>query len=127
MKGIIIVSVFLAALALSGCESPSRWTSGNYEIYLMGGTDELEFGVDVGGGMQGLVNPKVLGVGEDNLWIVLKRQPFEHPTITEYFYLPKRNDEEQKKGRDAVHGPFSEAEFGQKIKELNLPPFSMHF
>ena len=28
---------------------------------------------------------------------------------------------------EIVQGPFTEAEFGQKSKDLNLPPFSKHF
>jgi hypothetical protein len=127
MHATIIISACLATIALSGCESAPQWTSGNYEVYSMGGPTELEFGVDVGGGTQGLVNPQVAGVGEDALWIVVKQHPKDDKTKTNYFYLPKRSSDEQKKGLDVVQGPFSEKEFEQKSKDLKLPPFSRSF
>jgi hypothetical protein len=108
MPATIIILTCLAAIALSGCESEPQWTSGNYEVYSMGGLSELEFGIDVGGGIHGLVNPQVAGVGEDARWIVLKQHPNGDKTKTDYFYLPKRNRDEQKKGLDVVQGPFSE-------------------
>ena len=123
----IIIATCLAAIALSGCESAPQWTSGNYEVYSMGGQSELEFGVDVGGGIQGLVNPLVTGVGEDALWIVVKQHPNGDKTKTDYFYLPKRSSDEQKKGFDVAQGPFSETEFKQKTNDLKLPPFSRYF
>ncbi len=101
--------------------------SGNYEVYSMGGPNELEFGVDVGGGIQGLVNPQVAAVGEDDLWVVVKQHPNGDKTKTDYFYFPKRSNAEQRKGHDVVQGPLSESEFARKTNDLKLPPLSRYF
>ena len=127
MRSLIIASAILAASALTGCNSAPQWSSGNYEVYWISGSDKLKLGVDVGGGTQALVMPRVIAVGEDVRWIVAKRHPDNDQTRAEYFYLPKRNRDEQLKGADVAIGPFSETEFELKTKELNLPSFSRYF
>ena len=126
MRAAVVLPTFLAVLTLSGCDPAPRWTSGNYEVYSMDVTGDLEFGVDVGGVTQGMVNPRVVAVGEDSMWIVVKRHPDGDRTRAEYFYLRKQSHEEQRKGLNAIQGPFSGTEFEQKAKDLKLPSFSWH-
>jgi hypothetical protein len=121
------IIAILVTSALGGCNSAPQWSSGDYEVYWISSADELKLGVDVGGGMQALVMPRVIAVGEDVRWIVAKRHPDNDPIKTEYFYLPKKSRNERKKGTDVALGPFTEKEFEMKAKELKLPPFSQHF
>jgi hypothetical protein len=127
MRTVSSIVRLVVAIALSGCDPAPQWTSGNYEVYSISGPNDLKFGVDVGGGTQGLVEPQVVGIGEDAHWIVVKQHSNGDRIRTGYYYLRKRTRENQLKGLDAVQGPFSDAQFYQKTNELKLPPISITF
>lgn len=120
--------VCLISVLLSSCDPGERWSSGNYVVYAIDDSELIKFGVQVGGGgIQGLVRPKVVGIGEDPKWIVIERHPNGDKTRPEFYYLEKLQVSDQQNGKDVVHGPFSQAEITQKRVELKLPPISERF
>ncbi|MFN7562042.1 MAG: hypothetical protein ACK5TH_09710 [Prosthecobacter sp.] len=118
---------FLAVLALGSCDPAPRWISGNYEVYAIDDSQLLKFGVDIGGGTLALVRPKVVGIGEDERWIVVERHLDGDQTRPEFYYLEKLDVIDQRNGKDVAHGPFPQAEMTQKRVELKLPPISERF
>ena len=123
-----IVSSLLVGVLLFGCDSGERWASGKYMVYWIDASANLKLGYDLGdGGIIQRVESQVIAIGEDALWIVVARHPECDKTKTEYFFLSKPDDAPSKNMNEIVQGPFTEAEFGQKSKDLNLPHFSKHF
>jgi hypothetical protein len=103
--------MLFSAILLPSCDSWSFWQSGNYEVYAIDDSTRREFGVNLGGGgIQGLVEPIVVGIGEDTRWIVIKRHPDGDRTRTEFFYLAKLDE------MPALFGPeddlVGESDFG---------------
>ncbi len=123
----ILASVFLAAVALTGCDPAPRWTSGKYEVYSIESSNDLKLGVDVGGGTQGLVMPQVIAVGEDSRWIVVARHPSGDKNVTLYYYFSKITDDPSNHGGEVVEGPLTEAQFKQRTSDHGLPPLTVYF
>ena len=124
-----IVPSFLVAAALFGCDSGDRWESGKYRVYWIDASANLNLGYDLGngGGIIQRVEFQVISIGEDARWIVAARHPEGDKTKTEYFYFSKPDDGPYKNMNEIVQGPFTESEFRQKSKDLNLPFLSKHF
>ena len=128
MRTLLQFFMLFSAILLPSCDSWSFWQSGNYEVYAIDDSTRREFGVNLGGGgIQGLVQPIVVGIGEDTRWIVIKRHPDGDKTRTEFFYLAKLEVDAQQRGEDVAHGPFTEAEMTQKTQELKLPTITTRF
>jgi len=83
---------------------------------------------DLGDGASiGRIGAKVFAVGWSKDFIVAKRHPAKHRTVTEYFYLTRSADSKYSDPSVSVSGPFSEAEFNAGKKALGLPDFTVEF
>jgi len=116
-------------LMLSRTDSSEFWSNGRYVVYEINASG-IEFGEELGGGgIQGLVQPQVGGVGEDARWIVIQQlAPNRDPAAATYFYLPKKSDDPKKQdGLSLLQGPFSASDFAKKSADLHLPSITQTF
>lgn len=126
----LLQSIYTASflLILVGCDSGTRWQSGDYEVYWIDISEDLTLGLNLGGGSSiGRVMPRVIALGEDKRWIVAARHPDGDMKRTEYYYFAKAEDHPHKNADEVVKGPFTEHEFNLKSKELGLPPLTIRF
>ena len=73
-----------------------------------------------------LVPPKVVAVGSNSEYIVVKQFNKESKEIA-YFYLEKTKDNIYKNASEITKGPLSEAEFIELSKKLGLPKITKEF
>jgi len=76
------------------------------------------------GGSIPRVTEQVFAVGYDGRYVVAKQHPNRDKKITNYFIINAQKDSKMADNRDVVIGPLNEREFQEKVKELNLPPFT---
>lgn len=89
----------------------------------------LESGDRVGDGLPGRT---VFAAGADDRYLVIARHPsaFGEPlnkAVTEYYVVERRPDEADPGSRPEVFGPFDQAEFDERVRQLSLPEFTIVF
>jgi hypothetical protein len=80
----------------------------------------------------GLPGPTVFQAGANSQYIVLARHPsprngLPDHSITEFYYILRQADERNALKPVSVMGPFSELEYQQEKRRLQLPEFSRVF
>lgn len=89
----------------------------------------LEGGDCLGDGLPGRT---VFAAGADDRHLVIARHPsvFGKPmnkAVTEYYVVERSPDEADPASRPEVFGPFDQAEFDARVRELSLPEFTIVF
>lgn len=89
----------------------------------------LEGGDCVGDGLPGRT---VFAAGSDDRYLVIARHPsaFGEPlnkAVTEYYVVERSPDEADLRSRPEVLGPFDQAEFDERVRQLSLPAFTIVF
>jgi hypothetical protein len=122
--------VFLICFALSGCifDHGELWRDGPYSVGWIDSGDSLTLSYDVGNDAAiGRVDEKVVAVGSNLRYVVVKQIPRHGPAAINYFYVDRARDHAYADPKDAVSGPFTESEFEKKRAELKLPELSKEF
>jgi hypothetical protein len=120
----------LILVTLSSCifDSGELWRNNPYLVHWIDTGDSVTLAYDLGGGGSiGRVEAKVVAVGANEKYVVVKQNPNANRAITNYFYIDRAKDGKYAEIKDAVSGPFSELEFEKKRTELALPKFSKEF
>ncbi len=89
----------------------------------------LEGGDCLGDGLPGRT---VFAAGANDRYLVIARHPsvFGEPmnkAVTEYYVVERSPDEADPASRPEVFGPFDQAEFDARVRELSLPEFTIVF
>jgi len=89
----------------------------------------LEGGDCLGHGLPGRT---VFAAGADERYLVIARHPsaFGEPlnkAVTEYYVVERSPDEADLRFRPEVLGPFDQAEFDARVRQLSLPGFTIGF
>ncbi len=115
-------------LFFTGCglfDSGTEWRGGPYALIWIDDPANVTLSYTLGdGGSVGRIESQVFAVGWDNRYLVAKQHPNGNKSSTNYFFIEAARDSKYAEPPKVVSGPFTEAEFAQKTKELNLPPFT---
>jgi len=99
--------------------------SGPYALTWIDLPNEVTLSYDLGKGAWSVrVEPRVFAVGSNERYVVAKQHPGGDKNITNYFIIDVRMDSPKADSKNAVIGPLTEREFGEKSAELDLPPFA---
>lgn len=121
------VLLLLICLFGVGCvfDSGELWRDDPYVVLWLDTDDNVALYFDLGkDGAVGRVQPKVVAVGSDDNYVVVKQVGTRG---VNYFYLDRTKDHKLADPKDSVFGPFSESDFDKKRKDLTLPTFSKQF
>jgi len=123
-----ITTSFFFCLVLAACslfDSGTPWEGGPYMLLWIDDPKAVTLSYDLGnGGSIPRVTEQVFAVGYDGRYVVAKQHPNRDKKITNYFIINAQKDSKMADNRDVVIGPLNEREFQEKVKELNLPPFT---
>ena len=110
-------------LGLWGCGQPVRYekVDGPYIVVAADVAEDRHLAYDLGDGASiGRVPATVIGVGHDDRYITVQRQPQAAPQTIEYYYVVRDLDGRHASA-EAVKGPFDEPTFRAEVARLNLP------
>lgn len=114
----------LLLLALSACGP--MWEDDEYEVYYNDGNINLGIKIDDSGTYHGRVDHKVVAVGADEKYVVVKQlKPGE--AAPSYFYIVREKDNKYLNSDEITQGPFSAVRFNELSQKLGLPSFSKEF
>jgi hypothetical protein len=117
MKSLVITT--LACLVFCGCNRPMehKWQSGSYSVSVNPKSHDVVFGykLTTKGGIEHVGN-KVVAVGENDLYIVCKRDAGSRLL---YYAITKSASGQG----DTVSGPMNHAEFDQRKSKYHYPDF----
>ena len=102
------------------------WDDGEYEVYYINGDVVLGLKIDNSGTYHGRVDHKVIAVGSNDKYVVAKRLEPDNGTIS-YFYIAREKDNKYLNPDEITQGPFTELQFSELSKKLDLPEFSKEF
>lgn len=123
----IFVLSFLP-LALTGClfDSGVLWEDDEYHVAWVdtGDNRSLYHTLEDGSGV-GKVEPTIIAVGSNDLYVVAQRQTSMNQV--EYYYIKKSKQRPYPSGGDSTQGPFNSSGFATLKTELNLPDFEKYF
>ena len=126
MKILIRCLFILFIINMAGCDDYQiYWKDKPYEVLWIDDPNQIVLNYDIGnGGSIRRIEPKVIAIGSDSDYIVVKRKELLSKKI-DYYYIVKKED--RPFTENAVYGPFNENEFLQKTSVLKLPSFSKKF
>jgi hypothetical protein len=80
----------------------------------------------------GLPEPTVFQAGANAQYIVFARHPYREGrrldrSVTEFYYIVRKEDERDLAVRVSLSGPFTESEYRDEKRRLQLPEFSKVF
>ncbi len=117
------VWVAIIALGLAACGQPVRWQKVDGPYLIVAADDPLNrhLSYDLGDGNAiGRVDSTVTGVGHDDRYITVRREPKGRSGLVEYYYVVRALDGPGVPP-EALKGPFDEAAYEREVKRLHLP------
>ena len=112
---------------LLGCDYAVLWEDSPYEVHWIDIKDNRSLAYSLGDGASiGRVDELIIAVGSNKKYIVAKQRELSTNNIF-FYYIERERDKSSYNASDITQGPFSEGEFLEKKKHLNLPEFSKKF
>ena len=130
MKNIYATVIFLVAMMLSACvfDSGEKWRDGPYFVLWIDTPDNLTLNYEVGdGGSIMRIDKRIIAVGSNNRYVVVKQQPHTENTSTYYYIIDRLKDHKYADSLEFVVGPMSKNEYELKSDLLKLPEFTQIF
>ena len=117
--------LFICSWGLSGClfDSGVEWKDEKYQVGWIDAGDNTLY-CTIGNGGPEKIKPTIIGVGSNDLFVVVKRRP--EGGLTQFYYIKKGPDRSYPCDADSTHGPYGAAQFNVLREELNLPLFEKY-
>lgn len=114
-------------LVLAGCGfGKESNVDGPYYLVAIDAPNDMSVSYRVGqGGYVERIPPTVFAVGWNQEYLVAKRHPNGHSSVTQYYYLIRGLDSMYAEPRVSVRGPLSKQEFELVKRENDLPDFAL--
>ncbi len=130
MKRIRTYLIFLTFIVLGGCifDSGEKWKDSPYIVIWIDDGKNMTLNYEVGdGGSVERVGKKIMAVGSNKKYIVVKQNPDGNSAITKYYFVDRNKDHKYADPDEAVVGPLTEEEFEKRKVQLKLPDFQKFF
>lgn len=119
------LTIFSALLC--SCYSGVEWQDKPYKVIWLDTGDNRTLNHEISENASiGRVEAKVIAVGSNDKYVVVKQKPIDGGPIS-YLYVDRKKDDKYLNGDEITQGPFSEARFLRLKVERGLPEFSKNF